>query len=416
MPAVAKGRNGIANGSTKESLVKATTAGSVAESYPTAITPLSSTVHVPPGQGKASTKDRNARRKIARAMRKAAATTGDVIIPARKSTSNGIAASLDTNATKTSTTSALPVPKAMANRNKKKGFLKEMMAVQGTKTVFVEDEAEATSLAAADQPDPAKLETTTVSACITEPDTSARTNGTPQKEGNQWYSPSVDEAEIPVNLFVSSVQHRHTPYHARHDRHSHAGDAATLKEGPATAICPVPATPTETAVPAIPTDIPTPPVADAPLSNMARLAALAKTKSAVSNLQAQEQAESWSDGAYVKADASFADASLANEALFEAAKQDYYKLPPLDVVTAREGDMVCWPVNLYEFSLYAPRHLADRIGGCAEHGYFLPRARLQPRTHPIGRGSRLGAGDHPTTNTQACANTGGLGYGRRNRL
>jgi hypothetical protein len=43
------------------------------------------------------------------------------------------------NNTVSFTNSELPVPKSMANRNKKKGFLREMTSVQGTKTVFGDD-------------------------------------------------------------------------------------------------------------------------------------------------------------------------------------------------------------------------------------------------------------------------------------
>jgi hypothetical protein len=49
----------------------------------------------------------------------------------------------------TFTTSELPVPKSMANRNKKKGFMKEMQNAQGTKIVFGSD-AQASSTPVAD--------------------------------------------------------------------------------------------------------------------------------------------------------------------------------------------------------------------------------------------------------------------------
>ena len=93
---------------------------------------------MPPGQGKAATHERNQRRRRARQLKK---HTEEEIstIPPTPPINGDDRALLNEISTTTFTNPGLPVP-AMSNRNKKKGFLKEMMTVRGTKTVFGQGE------------------------------------------------------------------------------------------------------------------------------------------------------------------------------------------------------------------------------------------------------------------------------------
>jgi hypothetical protein len=89
------------------------------------------------------------------------------------------------------TQSELPVPKSMANRNKKKGFMKEMNNVQGTKIVFGDD-AEARSTPVAEQARLAEGQEESISAL------------TPQHTGastKRVLPPS--EMDLPSNVFVT---------------------------------------------------------------------------------------------------------------------------------------------------------------------------------------------------------------------
>lgn len=98
----------------------------------------------------------------------------------------------------TFTTSELPVPKSMANRNKKRGFMKEMNNVQGTKTVFGAD-AQASSTPVAEVPTKDGNESTMIL--------------TPQLTGNTTMTRRVlppSEMDLPNNVFVT---------HQVYDRH-----------------------------------------------------------------------------------------------------------------------------------------------------------------------------------------------------
>lgn len=90
-----------------------------------------------PGQGKRSTQDRNRRRKMAQQMKRLAEQHRGV--PDAASIQEASTIEPANGDRVTPTRSELPVPSAMANRNKKKGFLKEMASMQGTKTVFGDD-------------------------------------------------------------------------------------------------------------------------------------------------------------------------------------------------------------------------------------------------------------------------------------
>ena len=91
----------------------------------------------------------------------------------------------------TFTSSELPVPKSMANRNKKRGFMKEMNNVQGTKTVFGSD-AQASSTPIADVPiKDANDSTTYLTPQLTGPSTTTR----------RVLPPS--EMDLPNNVFVT---------------------------------------------------------------------------------------------------------------------------------------------------------------------------------------------------------------------
>ncbi|KAK8846621.1 hypothetical protein IAR55_005707 [Kwoniella newhampshirensis] len=103
--------------------------------------------HIPPGQGKPQTQNRNARRRLARQYKKLAAANGIArqADPPAQPVINGESPSLadtaeetgdDVGGVMTFTNPTLPLPREMSNRNKKRGFLKEMTAVKGTKIVF----------------------------------------------------------------------------------------------------------------------------------------------------------------------------------------------------------------------------------------------------------------------------------------
>ncbi|ORY21466.1 hypothetical protein BCR39DRAFT_553546 [Naematelia encephala] len=92
---------------------------------------------IPPGHGKSSTHDRNLRRRRARQLQKALAEAA----AARDSINEATFPLQDVyHGTIVPANSELPVPKDMSNRNKKKGFLEEMKAVQPTRTIFNESE------------------------------------------------------------------------------------------------------------------------------------------------------------------------------------------------------------------------------------------------------------------------------------
>lgn len=91
------------------------------------------------------------------------------------------------------TQSELPVPKSMANRNKKKGFMKEMNSVQGTKIVFGDD-AEARSTPVAEQARLAEGQEGSIPAL------------TPQHTGQTAAAKRVlppSEMDLPTNVFVT---------------------------------------------------------------------------------------------------------------------------------------------------------------------------------------------------------------------
>ncbi|KAG7531599.1 hypothetical protein FFLO_04258 [Filobasidium floriforme] len=87
----------------------------------------------PPGNGKKSTRERNLRR---RASRKAQKGTPAALDGNQPSTANTEATHLALREQISSAASTVPVPKAMANKNKKKGFLQSMEGAVGTRTVY----------------------------------------------------------------------------------------------------------------------------------------------------------------------------------------------------------------------------------------------------------------------------------------
>lgn len=96
----------------------------------------------------------------------------------------------------TSTQSELPVPKSMANRNKKKGFLKEMVNVQSTRTVFGDD-AQGSST-------PLKNHKGTITADTT-------MSSTPNQSSSQVQSRVIPPSELevlPSNVFVTHVEYQ----------------------------------------------------------------------------------------------------------------------------------------------------------------------------------------------------------------
>ena len=95
----------------------------------------------------------------------------------------------------TDTQSELPVPKAMANRNKKKGFLKEMANIQGKKTVFG-TEAQGSSI-------PLQRPTT--------PTADSTPAATPNRSVAWTQSRVIPPSELeilPSNVFVTHVEYQ----------------------------------------------------------------------------------------------------------------------------------------------------------------------------------------------------------------
>jgi hypothetical protein len=117
----------------------------------------------------------------------------------------------------TFTTSELPVPKSMANRNKKKGFMKEMQNAQGTKIVFGSD-AQASSTPVADVPIDNINETTVL---------------TPQPTGTSVTQRRVlppSEMDLPSNVFVSHQVYDRRGWTPRGRAARHRAEAAAAVE------------------------------------------------------------------------------------------------------------------------------------------------------------------------------------------
>jgi len=94
---------------------------------------FSSTPSTPPGQGKKSTRDRNQRR---RANRKSAKETETATRLPHEALATTAGVTPVTKLSSASVPLAIAVPKAMANKNKRKGFRQAMDGVTGTKTVY----------------------------------------------------------------------------------------------------------------------------------------------------------------------------------------------------------------------------------------------------------------------------------------
>ena len=117
----------------------------------------------------------------------------------------------------TFTTSELPVPKSMANRNKKKGFMKEMQNAQGTKIVFGSD-AQASSTPVADVPIKDIDDTTVL---------------TPQPTGTSVTQRRVlppSEMDLPSNVFVSHQVYDRRGWTPRGRTARHRAEAAAAVE------------------------------------------------------------------------------------------------------------------------------------------------------------------------------------------
>jgi hypothetical protein len=117
----------------------------------------------------------------------------------------------------TFTTSELPVPKSMANRNKKRGFMKEMQNAQGTKIVFGSD-AQASSTPVADVPIDNINETTVL---------------TPQPTGTSMTQRRVlppSEMDLPSNVFVSHQVYDRRGWTPRGRAARHRAEAAAAVE------------------------------------------------------------------------------------------------------------------------------------------------------------------------------------------
>lgn len=99
--------------------------------------------------------------------------------------------------TTTYTVPGLPVPLEMANGNKKKGFLKEMLAVQGTKTVFQEVSSQpARTEPAREEEQETPFPSTALN--LTPPPPTARATR------RAALVPPSEQKNLPPNLFVTS--------------------------------------------------------------------------------------------------------------------------------------------------------------------------------------------------------------------
>jgi hypothetical protein len=118
------------------------------------------------------------------------------------------------------TTSELPVPKSMANRNKKRGFMKEMSNVQGTKIVFGSD-AQGSSTPVADVPIKDINDSTTFL--------------TPQATGNSTTTRErrvlpPSEMDLPSNVFVTHQVYDRRGWTPRGRAARHRAEAAAVEE------------------------------------------------------------------------------------------------------------------------------------------------------------------------------------------
>lgn len=178
---------------------------------------------VPPGEGLGRTHERNQRRKKARKARaeaKRLEAAGVAPVPASRPLSNlerlaaaareaaalvGVGASIPPLAPELALegktvpkVQELPVPRDMANRNKKKGFLREMLGVQGTKTVF-EDAVSAASAvsntATAGEATPADAYSASSSSSSSESSESASDSSSESESSSDSESSSESESE-----------------------------------------------------------------------------------------------------------------------------------------------------------------------------------------------------------------------------
>ncbi|WVO15659.1 hypothetical protein L204_103319 [Cryptococcus depauperatus] len=164
---------------------------------------------VPPGHGKLETQNRNARRRIARQMKKLqyqSQTEISTAYPPAKDESLGSVP----NGTTTFTTPQLPLPRDMSNRNKKKGFLKEMAGVKGTKIVFeknVQTQSRPADeiLQGTDHRDALRQDWSLQDLPYREIDRSSNgiSTSTPRRH---WITPSSEMMSLPNNIFVTRAE------------------------------------------------------------------------------------------------------------------------------------------------------------------------------------------------------------------
>ena len=159
--------------------------------------------HVPPGQGKSSTQNRNARRRRARLLKKLGEEGSGV------DTSLVVENGQLENGRKEEMPLQEGVPTQIANNNKRKGFLKDMTKVRATKTVFESDEngdaiGATNGNAPQDNADRAWDATADVSMLST---ISVTPGG--NKRRPRIVFPSAQT--LPSNVFITSAQFQHPP-------------------------------------------------------------------------------------------------------------------------------------------------------------------------------------------------------------
>lgn len=174
---------------------------------------------VPPGRGTAETHDRNIRRRRARQLKKLAAQGN---LPDSAASETPTAPNIVNDAEQDTTSEArpdYPVPN-MVNKNKKKGFMKEMLPQKGMKTIF----AQGVEVASAPIPE-APAASSSVFGLSQEPDVIPRGPGLETTSGGKknedrinqqlhrkdtqrkWQKiiPPSELDDLPPNVFVTSM-------------------------------------------------------------------------------------------------------------------------------------------------------------------------------------------------------------------
>ncbi len=167
---------------------------------------------IPPGQGKPETQNRNVRRRRARQLKKLGEIGPDV--PTAPASGDD---ALQVFGTPTLTTPGI-VPSDMANRNKKKGFLREMRELRGSKTVFDERRDDTVPEATVNGDDVLDISVMEMAAAQEE------------KRSGRWPIPPSERSGLPSNVFVTSQEFKRTRVDRRPNGHAEKDVRAEVEE------------------------------------------------------------------------------------------------------------------------------------------------------------------------------------------